>query len=207
MKVVVTSRQYQLYRLAGKGVVVVAGEVVGVVFLAAKGDGVVAKGDVAAKPWLLCSYLDASVYQKPRVSFWHSCNIEIMWCTVMIITLWMQNWMPSHRTVFFDTSNSKLMVTLTLIQACSIQRSVDALHYSNMKRISKFMTSDSKYQDDIKRGNPTKLKRVNALFRTVRAAEVAGKGAPLHGMFFIWQVCLFVCLFVCSNYYYLFYIV
>ena len=57
------------------------------------------------------------------------------------------------------------------------------------------MTSDSKYQDDIKRGNPTKLKRVNALFRTVRAAEVAGKGAPLHGMFFIRQVYLFVCLF------------
>ena len=55
MKVVVTSRQYQLYRLAGKGVVVVAGEVVMVVFLAAKGDGVVAKGDMAAKPWLLCS--------------------------------------------------------------------------------------------------------------------------------------------------------
>ena len=72
------------------------------------------------------------------------------------------------------------------------------------KSISKFMLSDSEYQDDIKRGNPTKSKRVNALCRTVRQAEVAGKGAPSHGTFrrkfYIRQVCLFVC----SNYYLLY---
>ena len=42
---------------------------------------------------------------------------------------------------------------------------------------------------------PTKSKRINALCRTVRQAKVAGKGAPSHGMFYIRQVCLFVCLF------------
>ena len=55
MNFVVTGQPYQLYRLAGKGVVILAGKVVRVVFLAAKGDGVVAKGEVVAKPLLLCS--------------------------------------------------------------------------------------------------------------------------------------------------------
>ena len=75
------------------------------------------------------------------------------------------------------------------------------------KSISKFMLSDSEYQDDIKRGNPTKSKRVNALCRTVRQAEVAGKGAPSHGTFrrkfYIRQVCLFVCLSVLIIIYYI----
>ena len=115
--------------------------------------------------------------------------------------------MPSHQTVFFDTSNSKRTVTPKRIQACSIQRLVDILHYSNIRKVFRNLCCPipniKMISNAVTQPNRSASMLYAGLFgRPKLQAKERLHMVRLEGSFIFDR---YVCLFVCSNNYYLLY--